>query len=201
MQLVAIGFLLVVVLCPLVTNSIRCYKCDASDQCRSIQHGYMSKDHDDPSDSLEIIDCEHYCWKSVSLGKTSRLTKLIAFLFSRHLGNVYRGCARKRCAVSHALGAFSSSACCQTDYCNQSTRLSISLILLLLLHLICFACRCCHWDCSTKTRLQLLLISFDTHLFASICPTEPPVMQSMTTNSQRMFFVDMLFIGICLNQW
>ncbi len=38
--------------------------------------------------------------------------------FSLILGNVYRGCARKRCAVSHTIGTFSSSVCCETDYCN-----------------------------------------------------------------------------------
>jgi hypothetical protein len=42
--------------------------------------------------------------------------------FCLFLGNVYRGCAKKRCAVSHTMGTFSSSVCCETDYCNRSNR-------------------------------------------------------------------------------
>ncbi|CAF3606096.1 unnamed protein product [Rotaria sordida] len=94
-----------IILFPLFTNTIRCYKCDATNECRTITSGLSFKGYDDTSDNVEIIDCEHYCWKSISLG------------------NVYRGCANKRCAVSHTIGTFSSSVCCQTDYCNGSNQI------------------------------------------------------------------------------
>ncbi len=50
---------------PLFTNSIRCYKCDATNECKDLSlrnSGYTSE-------NIEIIDCEYYCWKSISLGK------------------------------------------------------------------------------------------------------------------------------------
>ena len=52
------------------------------------------------------------------------------------LGYVYRGCARKRCAVSHTVGAFSSSVCCQKDYCNQSNRIFLSKFLFIIIILL-----------------------------------------------------------------
>lgn len=60
------------------------------------------------------------------------------------LGNVYRGCARKRCALSHTVGTFSSSVCCQTDYCNSSTsvfarrKYDLALILTIILSTLMF---------------------------------------------------------------
>ncbi|CAM2724666.1 unnamed protein product [Rotaria socialis] len=79
-----------IALFPSRTNSIRCYKCDATNECRTIKSGSSFKNYDYLSDNVEIIDCEYYCWKSVSLG------------------NVYRGCAKKRCSVSHTIGEFST---------------------------------------------------------------------------------------------
>jgi hypothetical protein len=63
-------FLLVLFLVrfPLFTKSIRCYKCDATNECKDLStrnYGYTS-------DNVEIIDCEYYCWKSISLGKASK---------------------------------------------------------------------------------------------------------------------------------
>jgi hypothetical protein len=49
------------------------------------------------------------------------------------VGNVYRGCGRKRCTVSHTIGTFSSSVCCQTDFCNKSRQYSISKYLLIIM--------------------------------------------------------------------
>jgi len=49
------------------------------------------------------------------------------------LGNVYRGCAKKRCAVSHTIGTFSSSVCCQKDYCNESHRMFLSKFLFMII--------------------------------------------------------------------
>jgi hypothetical protein len=60
---------LLLVLFPLFTNSIRCYKCDATNECKIIKKNFILKNYDQSSDSVEIIDCEHYCWKSISLGK------------------------------------------------------------------------------------------------------------------------------------
>ncbi|UJR15962.1 hypothetical protein I4U23_002882 [Adineta vaga] len=100
---------------PLITNTIRCYKCDASDECKTINNGVSSKNYHHSSENVEIIDCEYYCWKSVSLG------------------NVYRGCARKRCAVSHTVGTFSSSVCCQTDYCNGNDRIFLSKLIFIMI--------------------------------------------------------------------
>ena len=54
---------------PLSTNPIRCYKCDATNECKTINNGVSSKNHDHSSDNVEIIDCEYNCWKSISLGK------------------------------------------------------------------------------------------------------------------------------------
>jgi hypothetical protein len=61
--------ILLFILFPLFTNTIRCYKCDATDECKTINSGLSSKNYDQSSDSVEIIDCEYYCWKSISLGK------------------------------------------------------------------------------------------------------------------------------------
>ncbi|CAF3440876.1 unnamed protein product [Rotaria socialis] len=104
-----------IALFPSRTNSIRCYKCDATNECRTIKSGSSFKNYDYLSDNVEIIDCEYYCWKSVSLG------------------NVYRGCAKKRCSVSHTIGEFSSSVCCQADYCNASRRVFLSKLLFITL--------------------------------------------------------------------
>ena len=52
------------------------------------------------------------------------------------LGNVYRGCGRKRCVISHAIGTFSSSVCCQFDYCNKSERYSSPTCTLIVLIII-----------------------------------------------------------------
>lgn len=60
---------LFLILFPLYTNTIRCYKCDASSECKIINHGLSSKNHYHSSDNVEIVDCEHFCWKSISLGK------------------------------------------------------------------------------------------------------------------------------------
>ncbi|CAF3670897.1 unnamed protein product [Adineta steineri] len=97
------------ILYPLSTNTIRCYKCEATNECKTINNDVSSKNYYHSSDNVEIIECEYYCWKSVSLG------------------NVYRGCARKRCAISHTAGTFSSSVCCGTDYCNGINRINISM--------------------------------------------------------------------------
>jgi hypothetical protein len=45
------------------SNSIRCYKCDATHECKTITSSNLQS-----NDNYEIIDCEHYCWKSISLG-------------------------------------------------------------------------------------------------------------------------------------
>ncbi len=52
-------------LLPILTNTIRCYKCDATNECRKIS----SKNHAYSSDDVEVVDCEYFCWKSISLGK------------------------------------------------------------------------------------------------------------------------------------
>jgi hypothetical protein len=52
-------------LLPLLTNTIRCYKCDATSECKTIS----SRTDDYSSDNVEVIDCDYYCWKSISLGK------------------------------------------------------------------------------------------------------------------------------------
>ncbi len=62
----------------------------------------------------------------------------IDFYFLLILGNVYRGCAKKRCAVSHTFGTFSSSVCCQTDYCNKSNRMFSSKIFFIIIILSIF---------------------------------------------------------------
>ena len=117
---------LLVVLFPLMTNTIRCYKCDASDECRTINNGVSSKNYYHASENVEIIDCEYSCWKSVSLGNKDELSQYNYNPFWFILGNVYRGCANKRCAISHTLGTFSSSVCCQTDYCNGSNQILLN---------------------------------------------------------------------------
>ena len=57
------------IVCPLFTETIRCYKCDASDECRTIRNDSPLRYVDEEMENLEIIDCEHFCWKAVSLGK------------------------------------------------------------------------------------------------------------------------------------
>jgi hypothetical protein len=60
-------------------------------------------------------------------------------MISLFLGNVYRGCGKRRCAVSHTVGTFSSSVCCETDYCNRSNRKFLSktsLMIIILLTLV-----------------------------------------------------------------
>ncbi len=61
--------MLFLILFPLFTNTIRCYKCDASNECKIINNRLSSKNYYPSSDNVEIIDCEYYCWKAVSLGK------------------------------------------------------------------------------------------------------------------------------------
>lgn len=122
------------IVCPLFTETIRCYKCDASDECRTILNDSPLRYVDEEMENLEIIDCEHFCWKAVSLGKIfSKTNEFNRFpTGSFFSGNVYRGCARKRCAVSHSMGTFSSSVCCQTDYCNRSHRQNFSVLNLII---------------------------------------------------------------------
>ncbi len=57
--------MLVLGLLPLLTNSIRCYKCDATIDCKKLS----SRSYGYSSDDVEVVDCEYYCWKSISLGK------------------------------------------------------------------------------------------------------------------------------------
>ncbi|CAF0783733.1 unnamed protein product [Didymodactylos carnosus] len=90
-----------------ITSSLRCYKCDASDACKNLDR------HASLNDDIEEIECEHLCWKSVSLG------------------NVYRGCGNKRCVASHQMGSFSTSLCCEADYCNHATNKRISILSIL----------------------------------------------------------------------
>ena len=45
------------------TNTIRCYKCVAMGVCKGVINNNSKS-----NDNYEIIDCEHYCWKSISLG-------------------------------------------------------------------------------------------------------------------------------------
>lgn len=52
----------------LIVEAVRCYKCEASDQCRSLQHGAPSSIDEDGSETFEIVECEYFCWKSISLG-------------------------------------------------------------------------------------------------------------------------------------
>lgn len=54
---------------PLWTNSIRCYQCDGSNECKTISTDSLYKNNHFSSENVEIVDCEYYCWKSVSLGK------------------------------------------------------------------------------------------------------------------------------------
>ena len=114
------------------TNSLHCYKCDSTDLCR-IQTNNLSR-----VAQYEIVQCEYFCWKSISLGSRSMKWKyfidifIFCFLF-HHLGNVRRGCGRKRCDVSHTIGLFSTSVCCQTNFCNNSQQFSLSRYNILLL--------------------------------------------------------------------
>ena len=47
------------------TNSLHCYKCDSTDLCR-IQTNNLSR-----VAQYEIVQCEYFCWKSISLGSRS----------------------------------------------------------------------------------------------------------------------------------
>lgn len=80
-------FLLILVLVisvlPLLTTTIRCYKCDASTECKIITKGSSIRSDEDFSDDVEIVDCEYNCWKSISLG--SRINSLIEFCNSMYL--------------------------------------------------------------------------------------------------------------------
>lgn len=60
-----IVLVLIVGALPQLTYPIRCYKCDASADCRMLS----TRMQDYSPDNVEIIDCEHFCWKAVSLGK------------------------------------------------------------------------------------------------------------------------------------
>jgi hypothetical protein len=51
-----------VILFPIYINTIRCYKCDTTDICKTMMNKSQS------IDKYEIVDCEYYCWKSISLG-------------------------------------------------------------------------------------------------------------------------------------
>ncbi len=55
-------FLIMVILFPIYINTIRCYKCDTTDICKTMMNKSQS------IDKYEIVDCEYYCWKSISLG-------------------------------------------------------------------------------------------------------------------------------------
>lgn len=61
------------VLFPSLSNTLRCYKCDATDECKTINSAFSSKNYGYSSDNVEIIDCEHYCWKSVALGNSLKI--------------------------------------------------------------------------------------------------------------------------------
>lgn len=118
MKILLISVLVISVL-PLLTTTIRCYKCDATNECKIMTKDSSIRSYDDSSDNVEVVDCEYNCWKSISLGNKINIIKL-QLIVLYFLGNVYRGCAKKRCALSHTIGTFSSSVCCQTDYCNSS---------------------------------------------------------------------------------
>lgn len=109
------------------TNSLRCYKCDSTDFCR------MKTNDSFVLSRYQTVQCDYFCWKSISLGRQSNEIKqfidaflsFFYFVFN-YLGNVRRGCGRKRCDVSHTIGLFSTSVCCQTDFCNDSQQFSLS---------------------------------------------------------------------------
>ncbi len=54
---------------PVLTHTIRCYKCDATNECKTINTGLSARNYDYSSDNVEVIECEENCWKSISLGK------------------------------------------------------------------------------------------------------------------------------------
>ncbi len=56
---------------PILTNSIRCYKCDRTDACKT-----LTSNNSLFNDKYDIIDCEHFCWKSISLGNSENLVKI-----------------------------------------------------------------------------------------------------------------------------
>jgi hypothetical protein len=55
-------FLIMVLLFPTYINTIHCYKCDATDVCKTMINKSRS------NTKYKIVDCEYYCWKSISLG-------------------------------------------------------------------------------------------------------------------------------------
>ncbi len=55
-------FLIIVSLFPTYTNPIRCYKCAKTDVCKTITNYSLF------NEKYDVIDCEYYCWKSISLG-------------------------------------------------------------------------------------------------------------------------------------
>lgn len=73
-------FLLILVLVinvlPLLTTAIRCYKCDATNECKIMTKEASMKSFEDSSDNVEVVDCEYNCWKSVSLGN-----EIVFFVF------------------------------------------------------------------------------------------------------------------------
>jgi hypothetical protein len=68
--------LAILILCPLLIRAIRCYKCDATDQCGNIHTDVASNYYHEQSDSVEIVDCEYFCWKSISLGKSQQIESI-----------------------------------------------------------------------------------------------------------------------------
>ena len=118
--------LLLVGLCPMFLDSIRCYKCDATDRCRSIRDGYTSRHHDESSDSLEIIDCEHYCWKSVSLGNLVQSCCRWALLLS-----LFRTCLSRMCKETLCYLPFDGvilEQCLLSDWLLQSIQSLVDLL-------------------------------------------------------------------------
>lgn len=55
-------FLIIVLLFATYTNTLRCYKCGATDPCKMLINKSLS------NNKYEIVDCEQYCWKSITLG-------------------------------------------------------------------------------------------------------------------------------------
>ena len=67
------SWVLALVLLPAWTSAVRCYQCDATDECRTVPDEVSSTSYVDAAASnVEVVDCEHYCWKSVSLGRETR---------------------------------------------------------------------------------------------------------------------------------
>ena len=89
----------------------------------------------------------------------------IWLVFVLFIGNVYRGCGRKRCAVSHTIGTFSSSVCCQTDYCNESTKNFFSKTFLMINILLVLVYQRFIWfiiGIKNKTKNKIIDVCLDT---------------------------------------